>query len=958
MFKLILRRGRQQLKKFKKAIVESRLFVLILVFILLFSILVGRLFYLQIVKGEYYMDNYKLRIRKTRTIAGTRGNIYDRNGNLLAYNELAYAVTIEDDITGKDRNERLNAILAKVIDIVESHGDSVINSFGIVLDSSGEYEFAQTNRTLRLRFIADVYGEIYVDDLTEKQKNASAEELITYLCTDENYGYEIDIENLDKEYVLKMVNLRYAISLNSYQKFIPTVLASDVSDETAAAIMENLDVLIGVDIAEESLRRYAPGNYYANVIGYTGKISQEEYDALDEDLKEKYTLSDVVGKAGIEQTMDALLQGEKGSTTFYVDSLGKVIDTVSYKEQGIGNDVYLTLDMELQETTYHLLEEEIAGILLSKLRNVMNYDPSIETNASNIIIPADDAYHAFINNSIIDHEHFSSEFAGETEREVYQVFQQRKQEVLSAISGELSGGIAYKDLPQDMKAYQDYISIDLLQEKTGLLMSEVIDTADETYLAWAKEETISLNQFLNYAISKNWIDTSQLTGYVSSERYSDAAQIYQGIVKYLEEYLSEDPDFDKILYKYLIKSGGVSGNQICAIVYEQGVLPMDEGSYHGLRNRGLDAFDWLCGKIQSLEITPGQLALEPCTGSAVVSDPNTGEVLACVSYPGYDNNRLANNMDVTYYNQLATGLSRPFYNNATQERTAPGSTFKMVSSVAGLCENIVDSETIISCTGEFDKVTPSPRCWIYPSSHGWLNIVGAIAHSCNIFYYEIGYELGMDENKEYDSDKGVETLKKYATGFGLDQKSGLEIPESEPQISNQFSVQSAIGQGTNNYTVSQLNRYVAAVANKGTVYKLTLLDKTTDANGKRIKQYEPEVVSTMDYVSDETWNLIHQGMQLMVQGSSSFTGLEISMAGKTGTAQQSDVHADHALFVGFAPVEEPEIAVAVRIANGYFSNYPADIAGDIVKAYFNLVPKEELVTGHAKEVQTFTVRGD
>lgn len=958
MFRFIIKRGRQQLKKLKKTIVESRLFVLILVFIVLFSILIGRLFYLQIVMGEYYLDNYKLRIRKTRTIAGTRGNIYDRNGNLLAYNELAYAVTIEDNITGNDRNKRLNEILAKVIEIVESHGDSVVDSFGVVLDSSGNYQYAQTNRTLRLRFIADVYGESYVDDLTDKKKNASAEDLITYLCTDENYGYDIDIKSLDRDYVLKMVNLRYAINLNSYQKFIPTVLASDVSDETAAAIMENLDSLTGVDIAEESLRRYAEGNYFANVIGYTGKISQEEYDALDEDAKEKYTLSDVVGKAGIEQTMDAILQGEKGSTTFYVDSVGKVTDTVSYKEQGIGNDVYLTLDMELQETIYHLIEEKLAGILLSKLRNVMNYDPRMEKNASNIIIPVDDAYHAFIGNGIIDHEHFSSETAGVTEQEVYQVFLQRKQEAMNAIMGELSGGMAYKDLPQDMKAYQDYISIDLLQTKTGLLMSDAIDTADETYLAWFRDESISLNQFLNYAISKNWIDTSQLTDYISQERYSDAAQIYQGILKYLEEYLNEDSDFDKILYKYLIKSSGISGNQICAIVYEQGVLPMDEGSYQALRSGGITAFDWLCQKIQNLEITPGQLALEPCTGSAVVSDPNTGEVLACVSYPGYDNNRLANTMDTAYYNQLATGLSRPFYNNATQERTAPGSTFKMVSSVAGLCENIIDAETIISCTGEFDKVTPSPRCWVYPSSHGWLNVVGAISNSCNIFYYEIGYQLGMDEDHDYDSDKGVETLKKYAEAFGLGEKSGLEIPESDPQISNQFSVQSAIGQGTNNYTVSQLNRYVATVANKGTVYKLTLLDQTADANGKIIKKYEPEVVNTMDFVPEETWNLIHQGMQGMVQSHTEFDGLEISMAGKTGTAQQSDIHADHALFVGFAPVEEPEIAVAVRIANGYFSNYPAEIGSDIAKAYFHLVPMEELVTGHAREVQTYTVSAD
>ena len=178
MYRQILERGKQQFKKIKKEIIESRLLVLILAFCLMFSILVGRLFYLQIVKGEYYLDNYKLLIRKTRTIAGTRGNIYDRNGNLLAYNELAYAVIIEDIITGSDRDKKLNDVLSQVIDIVESHGDSVINSFGVVLDSSGNYQYSQTNRTLKLRFIADVYGERYVDDLTDEQKNSTAEELM------------------------------------------------------------------------------------------------------------------------------------------------------------------------------------------------------------------------------------------------------------------------------------------------------------------------------------------------------------------------------------------------------------------------------------------------------------------------------------------------------------------------------------------------------------------------------------------------------------------------------------------------------------------------------------------------------------------------------------------------------------------------------------------------------------
>ena len=169
-------------------------FLILVIVVLGFVLVTGRLFYLQIVKGEYYLDNYKLLIRKTRTIAGTRGNIYDRNGNLLGYNELAYAVIIEDIITGSDRDKKLNDVLSQVIDIVESHGDSVINSFGVVLDSSGNYQYSQTNRTLKLRFIADVYGERYVDDLTDEQKNSTAEELMEYLCTDENYGYGIDIE--------------------------------------------------------------------------------------------------------------------------------------------------------------------------------------------------------------------------------------------------------------------------------------------------------------------------------------------------------------------------------------------------------------------------------------------------------------------------------------------------------------------------------------------------------------------------------------------------------------------------------------------------------------------------------------------------------------------------------------------------------------------------------------------
>ena len=265
-------------ERFKTGITEifqSRIVVIILIFCITSAILVQRVFYLQIVKGQEYLDDYKLQIQKTKEVQGTRGNIYDRNGYLLAYNELAYAVTIEDNGEYDDRehkNKELNRVVSSVIQMVESNGDTVINNFGVILDNNNNYMYVAENETQRLRFIADVFGKRTIDDLTTKQKNISADALIDYLCTDEVNGYGIRQSSMEKTEVLKLVNIRYAISLNSFQKFIATTIAEDVSDETVAIVMENLDDLQGVSIEEESMRRYADSYCFANIIGYTGQI--------------------------------------------------------------------------------------------------------------------------------------------------------------------------------------------------------------------------------------------------------------------------------------------------------------------------------------------------------------------------------------------------------------------------------------------------------------------------------------------------------------------------------------------------------------------------------------------------------------------------------------------------------------------------------------------------------------
>lgn len=908
IFKKIFYEIKYAVKRTKRAgrrLFASRLLVLLIVFCMSSSVLIGRLFYLQIIKGEEYAEQYELQIRKTEEISAIRGCIYDRNGNLLAYDDLAYSVTIEDTTSSSlsvaEKNETLNSTLEKLIEIVESNGDSIIDTFGISLDADGSYQFTQTNETQRLRFVADVYGYSSTDDLSDEQKNQTAEELIHYLCTDETYGYGLDEDELEPEYILKMINMRYAMRLNNYQKYVSATVASDVSAETVAAVMENKDTLTGVDVEEDSVRKYVDSEYFSSIIGYTGQISQEEYEALDEEEKENCSMTDIVGKTGLEQVFDSTLRGVKGETTFYVDNVGNVTDTVSTTEAQAGNDIYLTIDSDLQKYTYRLIEEKLAGIILSKLTNVLEYDPSAEEDTSDIKIPVGDAYYSFIGNWILDYTEFSENDAGTAEQTILGLFTAGKEAAVSEILEQLnsSSASAYEDLSSDMQEYMDYVAADVLEEN-GILSADDADESDETYAAWT-EGSISLYEYL-------------------------------------------------LIYDGLIHDGTISGALLCAAAYEQGVLEMNEELYNGLLSGTVSAYEWLCDRIENLEITPGQLALEPCSAGAVVTDPQTGEVLACVSYPGYDSNRLANTMDTEYYSHLVSGMNNIFYNHATQEKTAPGSTYKMVTAVAGLTEGVISSGSTIYCSGTFTKVTPSPNCWIYPGAHGSLSVVGALRESCNDFFYETGYRLGTDENGTYDSDLGIEALAKYARMFGLGETSGIEITEAEPEISDEYAVQSAIGQGTNNYTVSQLCRYVSAVANRGTVYDLSLIDKTTASDGTLIKDYGSETVSQMSEISSETWDLVQTGMEQMVSASSTFDGIDFSMAGKTGTAQQSEIHPDHTLFVGYAPTDNPEIAVAVRIVNGYSSSYAAEIGRDIAKIWFDPDAAAEVLTGTAADL--------
>lgn len=952
---------------------NSKLIILAIVILFLGSILIYRIFNLQIVNGAEALEDFTLKIQKERSLPSSRGNIYDRNGKILAHNKLAYNVTIEDVYEAKTgKNEALNETLLKMIHLIEESGDNIAGNFNIIIDENGNYAYTVSETKLR-RFKADVYGKADPGDMSYEQETATAEEMMQYLAGYSRYGVGkspdpanprdsfILGESFTKEEILKIVTLRYAMSANSFQKYIPTIVAADVSEETVAHILENIDALPGASIQEDTIRVYENPEYFAHILGYTGKIDKEEMETLNTNLssslghKDEYTLNDVVGKTGIEETMESYLRGVNGKETIYVDNMGKIIETSDRIDPLAGNDLYLNIDADLQMATYDILEQKLAGILVGKIINSKNYVVPEHPSASSLYIPIDDVYFALINNNVINIKEFDDVDAFPNENAIYSAFLEKQQKIFNYINQQLYEKFTpYNRLSTEHQIYQSYI-ISMLKEY-DVLVSDKIDKNDKTYIAWTTEEVISMGEFLKYCISRNWVDVSKIN---LESKYADADEIYDSLVQYIFEKLENNTTFAKKMYKYMIKYNDISAKQVCSVLIEQEVVNITEEEKEKFLSGQISAYNFMIFLIENLYITPAQLALDPCSASVVITNTQ-GEVIALVSYPSYDNNRLANSIDNNYYAWLQTDLTRPMWNSATQQKTVPGSTFKMVSATAALEEHVVTTSSHILCRGIFDRFTTNQyKCWIYPSAHGNLNVVGGIANSCNCFFYEVGYQLGISGDTYY-SNLGIDKLYKYADMFGLSEKSGVEIEEATPEVSKDYSVMSAIGQGTNNYTTVGLSRYVTTIANNGTCYNLSLIDKVTDSNGNLLKDFSPEIRNEVD-ISSSTWNSIHEGMRQVVEKRSDYGILRnvgINVAGKTGTAEETRKRANHALFVSYAPYENPEITVTTRIANGYTSNYAANLTRDIYLYYFNIQDEDSILSGTAARPDVSSAGGD
>ncbi len=915
---------------------KSRLYVLAVVMLLLFSMILIRVFSLQIINGQTYQDDFVMKIEKTLTTEATRGNIYDVNGVLLAYNELAYSVTISDNgsYSGeKAKSNILNPQLAEIVQMLRKNDETLFNEFKIDLNEDGNYSYNVSGTQLK-RFLADVFGVTSYDDLSYNEDykfneaSATAEQVMEYLAGE----FFLD-DSYDQQTLYDIVVIRYAMKSTTYSRYQSVTIAQDVSDKTVAYINEHSNELTGISIEEDMIRKYNNSEYFASIIGYTGIISDTEYAELVQ-ADSSYTTEDTIGKAGLEQYYESYLRGNNGEQVVYVDTLGRIQQVVSSTEPHAGNDLYLSIDAKLQEATYRLLEQEIAGIVYSNIRS------------GNISMT--DVYFALLDNNVIDITQFDDENASATEKIVYQNFLVQQNDAISDLRTQFytTNPLPNNDMSEEMLDYVTYV-IDLLKTDELLLTSK-INTTDNVYINW-KDGKISPKEYLMYCISQQWIDISLLD---VDSKYADTSEVYDALCEYVFTEAAKDKDFAKYVYKYMVQKNEVTGQQLCLLLFEQGALDYDEDTYARISSGSINAYSFILDKINNIEITPAQLALDPCTGSCIITDTDTGAIKALVSYPGYDNNKLANGVDAEYYALLNEDNSNPQWNYATQEKTAPGSTFKMLTSVAGLAENVISTSSQINCTGVFEEVDNRPECWIYPSStHGFDNLSEAIRDSCNLYFYTTGYNLSTKNTGIYNDASGIEYIQKYASIFGLDEKTGLEIAESESSIATEYPVMAAIGQSNNNITTAALSRYVTAVAT-GNLYDYQLMNKIVDCDGNVLVSYEPHYEDINTTLTSEQWNTIRYGMNLVCQNNSSFSGFDIQVAGKTGTAQQVSTRPNHALFVGYAPYEDPEISIATRIAYGYTSANAAAVSKNILSVYFEKQTVDEILALKAEGVNS------
>ena len=480
--------------------------------------------------------------------------------------------------------------------------------------------------------------------------------------------------------------------------------------------------------------------------------------------------------------------------------------------------------------------------------------------------------------------------------------------------------------------------------------------------------SISTNAARTYLAGNLAAHVIGYTGKIKEDEYNANKDIYNiddiigktGIEYVFEKYL-KGTDGEKQVEMSV--DGTITGETVAknAIAGSDVVLTIDSN----LQKVTQDSLENCINKIRS-----GGFAqtYDAQGGAAVVMNVNTGEVLATASYPTFEPQWFVGGISQENWAYLRDDSRHPQINKTIQSTYEPGSTFKMVTAIAGLETGAITTKERINDTGVYRKYNMEWKCWYYTSyhrGHGYQNVTQALQHSCNYFFYETGDRMGIDN------------LSKYALHFGLGKKTGIELPnEKEGAVASKETyaklrnggrigpgdvLNASIGQGDNNFTPMQIAKYISSIANGGNVVKPTIVKSILNSDGSEVSrdeitQYTNEKLGYSDTddgitINQESVNVAKEGMRMAASEAGGtayniFKGFNQEVAGKTGSAEAGkDKNGNdlvNAWFVCFAPYEKPEVAVVVMIENGGHGNYAAEVARDVLTQYFGMNESTEI----------------
>ena len=671
-------------------ILENRELVLSFILCIIALVFLIQLFNLQVINGVSYREQAENKIVRTESIAASRGEIYDRNGVLLATNRLTYDVEIYRTKVGI---ENTNEAIKKLVDIIERNGDKIYSTFPCNASGDNFSEEYLNNTELRNSFLKSI----------KLDENATYQDVLNY------YSKKYAVEDYDFKDKINVIKVKYEANLNGYSLFNGVVISKDISKNSVAQIEELKSELYGVNIISVPQRYYVSDNFACHIIGYVSKINTDEYNNSKD---EGYTINSMIGKSGIEESMEKYLKGVDGVKKVVTDSLGNVSSEQIITEASSGKDVTLTIDYRIQNVVENAL--------------------------------------------------------------------------------------------------------------------------------------------------KNTLWNLQTGGYGKEPIY------------------------------------------------------------------------------------------EAQSGSCVVLDVETGEVLAIASYPEYNINSFVDGISSSEWNSLISDAQKPMFNRAISGTYSPGSTYKMLMGIAGLESGGIYVDEYYTDPGEYPYAY-KPKCWIYTAhqiTHGAINLAGALKGSCNCYFYEVGRRIG------------IANIVEWAKNFGLGSKTGIELSgeamgniagDGATEWSLGDTLSASIGQNTNLFTPIQLANYISTIANGGTLNKVSLIKNVGDDINSvplsELANYTKEFTG-VDFqprnleIDPSYINAIKEGMYAVTTENGGtaadiFADSRVEVAGKTGTAQVAS-GANNAIFVGFAPYNNPKIAVVAIVEHGGEGYYLANMVKEITNEYFDI----------------------